>query len=248
MCLRLLACVLSLSFAGSGAARASDPVTVYRCVDGKGHVTLGDAPCDEGSREEVRSMQRPKDAPPRAAPATPVAVTTEAPAAPPPQVIVVHAPQPMYECITPDGERYTSATGDGNPRWVPLWTLGYRAGWGGGRPGANATSARLNDWNDSRPLGGRVGAATPRVPEPAPSPRPDRPRPPHRPTNHGAGAGTWVRDTCHALPQAEVCARLVDRRDEIRRRFFNAQESERNTLRREERGLNARLAADCGVR
>ena len=61
-------------------------------------------------------------------------------------------------------------------------------------------------------------------------------------------AGTWIRDTCHSLPQQEVCARLLDRRDEIRRRFFNAQESERNVLRREERGLNARLSADCGVR
>ena len=60
--------------------------------------------------------------------------------------------------------------------------------------------------------------------------------------------GTWVRDTCHALPQAEVCARLSDRRSELRRRFFNAQESERNVLRREERGLNARLADDCGIR
>ena len=61
---------------------------------------------------------------------------------------------------------------------------------------------------------------------------------------YGAG-GTWIRDTCHALPQGEVCARLVDRRDVIRKRFFNAQERERDDLRREERGINARLAADC---
>ena len=57
-----------------------------------------------------------------------------------------------------------------------------------------------------------------------------------------------MRDDCHALPQAEVCARLADRRDVIRRRFFNAQERERDTLRVEERGINARLAADCGIR
>ena len=57
--------------------------------------------------------------------------------------------------------------------------------------------------------------------------------------------GTWVRDSCHPLPQAEVCARLADRREAIRKRFFNAQERERDTLRVEERGINARLAADC---
>jgi hypothetical protein len=43
-----------------------------------------------------------------------------------------------------------------------------------------------------------------------------------------------------------VCARLRDRRDEINRRFFNAQPSERDTLRVEERGVVARLDEDCG--
>jgi hypothetical protein len=70
-----------------------------------------------------------------------------------------------------------------------------------------------------------------------------RPRPVPR---WAYGAGTWVRDDCHALPQQEVCARLSDRRDEIRRRFFNAMPSERDTLRVEERGINARLDDDCG--
>ncbi|MBP6796660.1 MAG: DUF4124 domain-containing protein [Luteimonas sp.] len=239
--LLLAACIGAVALPG-----AADEVTVYRCVDGRGQVTLGDVPCSKGSQEQVRAMQRPKDG-------TPLAVAAPVPDAPaqaaPPQVVVMRAPQPMYECVTPDGERYTSETGDGNPRWVPLWTLGYRSGWrGGGRPGSNIASDRLNDWNDNRPLGGRVGAPTPRAPEPAYSPGPDRPRPPHRPPAYGAGGGTWVRDTCHALPQEEVCARLADRREQIRRRFFNAQESERNLLRREERGLNARLAADCGLR
>ena len=243
---RRLPALLLATCAGLVSPCAADEVTVYRCVDARGQVTLGDVPCSKGSQEQVRAMQRPKDGTPRpAAAAVPVAQAQAAP----PQVVMVRAPQPMYECVTPDGERYTSETGDGNPRWVPLWTLGYRSRWGlGGRPGANTASDRLNDWNDSRPLGGRVGAPTPRAPEPSHAPRPDRPRPPHRPPAYGAGAGTWVRDTCHALPQGEICARLVDRREQIRRRFFNAQESERDLLRREERGINARLAADCGTR
>ncbi|HRO28549.1 MAG TPA: hypothetical protein PLD19_14095, partial [Luteimonas sp.] len=115
----------------------------------------------------------------------------------------------------------------------------------GRRPADNTGTSALNEYIANRPLGGYVGASTPRPTPPAAGPvRPDRP---HRPGYGGyGGAGTWIRDTCHALPQGEVCARLVDRRDAIRKRFFNAQERERNTLRTEERGINARLAADCG--
>ena len=241
--MRLVAVLAFLLLANADAAAwQSAGVTVYRCTDAKGHVTLGDSPCAKGAAEQVRTMQRPQDATPRATP-VPAAPASQLPA-PPPQVVVVRAPRPMYECVTPDGERYTSETADGNPRWVPLWTLGYRTGWRGGRtPPGNTATDRLNAYIEDRPLGGYVGASTP-----APPPATGGHRPPPRPhgPQFGTGAGTWVRDTCHALPQGEICARLVDRRDEIRRRFFNAQETERNTLRREERGINARLSADCG--
>ncbi|HRN63048.1 MAG TPA: DUF4124 domain-containing protein [Luteimonas sp.] len=242
---RLSACLclcLSASFAGDGSAADPAPVTIYRCVDASGHVSLGDVPCADGAQEQVREMQRPKDGVPM--PTPPPATRVPAPA-PSPQVVVVRTPQPMYECTTPDGERYTSDDGEGNPRWVPLWTLGYRGGGHGGRPSDNAATGALNEYIANRPLGGYVGASTPRPTPPAAGPvRPDRP---HRPGYGGyGGAGTWIRDRCHTLPQGEVCARLVDRRDAIRKRFFNAQERERNTLRTEERGINARLAADCG--
>jgi hypothetical protein len=59
-------------------------------------------------------------------------------------------------------------------------------------------------------------------------------------------AGTWIRDTRRAMPQAETCARLRDRRAAIERRFFNAMPSERARLDLEERALDARLDADCG--
>jgi len=242
------ACLLAALLLCADGARTAEPVTVYRCTDASGHVTLGDTPCAQGSKEQVRTLQRPVDRP-LPAPVEPAPVpATPAPADPAPQVVAVRAPQPMYECTTPDGERYTSDSGEGNPRWVPLWTLGYRSGSRGGPP--TVDGGALNDYYANRPLWGRVGAPTPR-PEPPSSGtgRPDRPGRPPRPGHGGVGGpGTWVRDTCHALPQGEVCARLADRREQIRRRFFNAQPSERDALRVEERGINARLAADCGRR
>lgn len=240
LALSLLA--LSAAAAAQEPAPGGEPLTVYRCVDADGGVTIGDVPCAEGSDAQVRQMQRPQDGEPLARP-EPVADTPPTP--PAPQVVIARAPQHMYECVTPDGERYTSETGDGNPRWVPLWTLGYRDR---RRPGPRPDASR----GEAREAGsswGRVGAPAPR-----PEPSRDRPRPP-RPPGHGGyghagygGGGTWVRDTCHVLPQAETCARLRDRREDIRQRFFNAQERERDTLRVEERAINARLAADCGGR
>jgi hypothetical protein len=210
-------------------ARAADDVTIYRCTDTKGKLTLRDTPCAKGQQQEVRSMIRPKDAPPRAqvAPAAqPAAVAV------PQGALVRNAPRPLYECVRPDGSRYTADTAEGAPRWVPLWTLDFPVG------------------PRSMSLGDHIGAPTPRPPRDRPGP-PRPPRSPMHPHAHPGfifpGAGTWVRDECHTLPQAEVCARLVDRRDEIRRRFFNAMPSERATLNTEERGINARLSDDCGA-
>jgi hypothetical protein len=167
---------------------AAPQVTVYRCLAADGAVTLRDTPCAKGERQETREMLRPTDAPRPPSPAP--AVTAPAAPAPPRVVIVRQAPPtPMYECTTPDNTTYTSDSPEGNPRWVPMWTLGW----------------------------------------PVP-------------------AGTWVRDSCRAMPQAETCARLRDRRGELERRFFNAMPSERARLELEERGLDARLDADCGGR
>ena len=220
---------------------AADEVTVYRCVDAKGQVTLGDVPCAKGSQEQVRAMQRPKDGAPLA-----VALPAEPPPAPvaPPQVVVVRTPQPMYECITPDGERYTSETGDGNPRWVPLWTQGYR--WYGNRAGGSLPRGTVTP---APPLRAGISTAFPDVPTvtPAPPTRPPHGRPPI-PWQAASGGVSWIRDSCVALPPREACSLLRDRRDAIRTRFFNAQEKERDALRIEERGINNRLDNDCGGR
>ncbi|HVR81966.1 MAG TPA: DUF4124 domain-containing protein [Luteimonas sp.] len=224
--MRPLTLLVLLMFASAAwlTARA-DEVTIYRCTDAAGHLTLRDTPCAKGQKQDARSMLRPKDAP------APVITKQRAPRErdnqpAPARVVVISAPRPLYECITPDGDRYTSDTDEGNPRWVPLWTLGYPV-YPGPYPGMLGRT-ELSITHGSVRIDGNRTVLTPPLAAVA------------------YGAGTWVRDRCQALPQQEVCARLLDRRDEIRRRFFNAMPSERDVLRVEERGINARLDNDCG--
>src|SRR5690606_11486772 len=84
--------------------------------------------CLPGERQQAREMLRPTHPPPRpaegAVPApTPPASSDTRPAATPEPMGI--APPPLYRCTTPDGAQYISDSADGNPRWVPLWTLGY---------------------------------------------------------------------------------------------------------------------------
>lgn len=120
----LLACV--------GPAGAQQ-LTVYRCTDASGRVSLQDEPCPAGQAQERRSMVRPQDPPPRPATPSPAAPTPPAPAQPPAPVIRVERtpPPPLYQCTAYDGETRYSENYDPNPRCVPLAVLGYDAGaWG----------------------------------------------------------------------------------------------------------------------
>jgi hypothetical protein len=223
--LLLLSAFALLAAAPGPQARADDTVTIYRCVDGQGRLTLRDSPCAAGERQQVRTMARPKDAPTR--PSAPVAPAAVASAVPQTQVIVVRDPRPLYECVTPDNQRYLSETSEGNPRQVPAWSVGA--------PLYGAVTTYDPGRIDFRVDDGRVSGnyssgsfGTVLVPTPA-----------------AYGATVWVRDACHALPQADVCDRVRDRRDEVRRRFAIAQPSERAVLGREERSLGARLDQDC---
>lgn len=205
-------------------SRAED-VTIYRCTDARGNTTLRDTPCAKGQQQETRSMLRPKDAPKPAIGPAPVALPQPAPV---PRTIVLAPPQPMYECRMPDGGAYTSDSPEGNPRWVPLWTLGYPVVADGYyRPGGTRIVRHADGTVDLDVRGGGY------VQGPVP-------------TYAGYGGGTWVRDECHMLPPSETCARLRDRREEIGKRFFNAQPTEREQLNREQRGIDARLDNDCG--
>lgn len=209
---------------------AQQDVTIYRCTGSAGKLTLRDSPCAKGETQDMRTMQRPKDPPlvGTRVPATPAPTAT----APPPrevQVIYRTPPRPMYECVDGQGERYTSDDDQGNPRWVPLWTLGY-PGWPHRSRG-------------SQPLVPPVSAAPGITSSFSTAPHG---RPPVAGVVVPVG-GRWVRDACLPLPQQEVCSRLSDRRWEIIRRYNSAGTSERRQLDLEQRGIDARLSNDCGI-
>jgi len=220
----------------------AEEITIYRCTDAQGQLALRDTPCKKGETQQTKEMQRPKDAPPavrRAASAPKAAPHAAAPAT---QYVVTVPTRPMYECVTPDGNRYLSDTSAGNPRWVPLWTLGY-PGYGllPPRRGFDPGHVRANVQGDFNGGDGRVSVSVGDRPPPRP---PDGAPPPGSLASYGTG--TWVYDECHALPQAEVCARLRDERWELGRRYNSALQSERGDIDRQQRGIDARLASDCG--
>ena len=250
------------AFAAGLAAQEAGDVTIYRCTGTEGQVTSGNVPCTGGDEQQTRSMVRPVDGapPPAPAPAAPEPAPSPAPAV---QYVVAQPAQPLYECMRPDGSVYESDSDQGEVRWVPLWTQGWPIGGGShggghrpGRPGYPGAGGRGDIGARGatvRPGNGLSAPPISRISIPSDPPRPDpgaaigpRPRPPHGGSGRvGAEPGHWERDPCHALPPAETCARLRARREVIRTRFFNAQQVERDTLRVEERGLNARIDRDC---
>lgn len=114
-------------------AQAQDAITIYRCVDDKGAVSLQDDPCPSGHRQDRRDMTRPVDAPTPVAPkpAAPVPVEAEpaAPAPPPAPVQIERpAPPPMYLCTSYDGIVRESEVYDPNPRCEPIVLYNPHAG------------------------------------------------------------------------------------------------------------------------
>ena len=233
----------------SAATHAAD-VTIYRCTDDRGRLTLRDSPCLKGERQEARTMLRPQD-PPARADAAPKAPVSPMPAVATTRLVVVTPPRPLYECVTPDGASYLSETDRGEMRWQSAWTYGYLL---------HATPRRRGHGRGGLPvvapprtLDGRVpsGLVFDNVGRPTPKPPGTRPAAPLLPPVHDHGGvgyepGAWVRDDCHPLPQAEVCARLRDRRYQLDRRYNSALQGERAQITQEQRGIDARLASDCG--
>lgn len=229
--MRCLFAIAALSLLAVGLPASASTLTIYRCTDASGKVMLRDSPCPRGQQQDARQMRRPQDPPAQTTrPAAPRPTSAVASPPPPTQVIVVTPPQALYECRRPNGSRYTSESGEGNPRWVPLWTLGWPVLAERERVQPAQGSIHVRDGRVSGSLhSGGVVRET--VITPA-----------------GYGAGQWVRDSCERLPQAEACARLRDERAEVRRRHFNGQPTERDRLRLRERAINAQLDNDCGGR
>lgn len=248
-----VAVALTATRAPASAQDGAD-VTIYRCTGADGEVVIGNVPCPGDADQQVRSMVRPVDGAPPSRPAA-----ASPPASPQPVVQYVQAPaaQPLFECVRDDGSTYESDTGIGEERWVPAWSGGgwpvggYGRGHWRGRPdpgragiGTRGPTTRAGNGLSAPPVS-RIS-----IPDDPPRPDPDaalgpRPRPPHGGHWQGAVGGYVERDPCTALPPMETCARLRERREALRRRFFNAQQVERDTLRIEERGLNARIDRDC---
>lgn len=105
---------------------AAEEITVFRCVDAKGKVTLRDTACPDGDTETTRQMRRPQDPAPR--PPAPVPEPRRAPepapvaaAAPAPW----QAPPPLFQCTDFDGAVRFTEDGRSNTRCVPLSVLGW---------------------------------------------------------------------------------------------------------------------------
>lgn len=209
-------------------AHAADQVEIFRCkVDGR--TVTQDKPCKPGQEVSRQNMTRPRD------PAKPAVLpTTQVPAQPPQQITYViqngaSASRPIYQCTSPDGERYTSESADGIARWVPAYGTTYSV-LGTPRPPAySGGGAWVNyaDRHTSVQIGG--GYARPPVMYPPVY----------------IGGGLWVRDTCVAMPRAQSCALLDARRAEIRRKNVALQASDRDALDAEAASIDARLRADC---
>ena len=116
-----LSLLVALAFTSALPAADSKPaaptVTIHRCVDAKGHVTLQDDACPAGSQDSARVMERPKDLPASMPAPAPEPVFEPEPDWPPPPP---RPPPPdMFVCTSYDGiERYSESY-DPNPRCEP---------------------------------------------------------------------------------------------------------------------------------
>jgi len=232
----ILLSIFLLALLGSDAARA-EQLTIYRCTDAKGKLTLRDSPCKRGEKQQTQEMVRPRDAEPR---------VVRTPSAPPVREVetvryVMQQPiRPLYACVTPDGQRYLSENAEGQARWMPGWAVDpYPRPY----PYPPVTIARVGGdlhWrnrNSSVRIGGerQYIAGAPVIGSPV------------HPVPVMATGGYWARDACAALSTAETCEVLSDRRHEIRVRYAQAMPVERKSMDAESATLDTRLHQECGT-
>lgn len=137
-------CVL---LALAGIAGAQQTVTIYRCTDAHGALTVQNArPCPKGSRQEKRVIEAAPPMPayqpmPQAAivpDPVPSAVDVGPASATAPDASVGPRlpPPPLFQCNTWDNDSYLSDNGEPEPRCVRLDTVGIGGGGGGLAAGA----------------------------------------------------------------------------------------------------------------
>jgi hypothetical protein len=133
--------LLALLCGGIATANAAE-VTIYRCTDASGALTLQNSPCPKGMKQEARTMQgvntvpmapgqaataAPTTAAP-AAPATPAATTTTPPAATPARAVSSDTrplpPPILFQCTTYDKDSYVTEDPMPASRCVTMRTVG----------------------------------------------------------------------------------------------------------------------------
>jgi hypothetical protein len=133
---RRLALAIVLGATIAPASRAGD-VVIYRCTDASGALTLQNAPCPKGMKQEQRTLpgvntvpMAPASpaAPPAAAqrpPATPSSPTTREPAPAAPAADAPRLPPPvLFQCTTYDKDTYVTEDSEPASRCVALRTTG----------------------------------------------------------------------------------------------------------------------------
>lgn len=115
-------------------AHAQTDMTIYRCVDPSGAVTLqNDVPCPKGSQQSVRKVGvLPTMPAPVAAPAAPAARPAPAAATPPPSTpppapavpVARTAPPPLFQCRSWDDRDYLGDTAEPPATCVPVQAMG----------------------------------------------------------------------------------------------------------------------------
>ena len=231
-----LSWLVLLAMVASPWARAEQQITIYRCTDAKGKLTLRDSPCLRGEQQQTQAMLRPRDAPPR--PASPAPIPSPPRPVETVRYVVQPAYQPLYACVSPDGEQYLSETAQGRQRWVPAWASSPYP-----YPYPPVTIGRIGgdlQWRSRHGqvrIGGerRYIAGAPVI------------GPPVGPVPIMAAGGYWASDACTALSTAETCEVLAERRHDIRVRYSQAMPSERKLLDGESATLDTRLRQECGT-
>ena len=131
--------LLLATFLGAAIAPASRAgnVVIYRCTDASGALTLQNAPCPKGMKQEQRTLQgvntvpmAPANSasPPTTAQTRPAAPTRPATQEPAPAVPAADAPRlpppVLFQCTTYDKDTYVTEDSEPASRCVALRTTG----------------------------------------------------------------------------------------------------------------------------